>query len=487
MSSRILTVAAVAAVGVASLASGTAAASAGALVSSPGSHVWRTAIEVPGAAALNQGGQAEIASVSCGSAGNCGAGGSYTDNSGHSQAFVVSEVNGIWHKAIEVPGTAALNRGGDAEVASVSCGSAGNCSAGGYYQSESTGGPFEAFVVSEVNGTWHKAIEVPGTAALNRGGDAEVASVSCASAGNCSAGGFYRGTGGATEAFVVSDVNGTWHKATELHITGALSDGSAETTSVSCALAGSCSAGGSYQGTGGATEAFVVSEANGTWHKAIEVPGTAALNTAGTAETTSVSCGSAGNCGAGGSFAGPVFHQRHVFVVSQADGTWETAIRVPGTGILNRGEDAAIASVSCGSAGNCGAGGYYSPEGSPFHLQAFVVSQANGTWHKAIEVPGTAALNQGGIAAVNSVSCASAVSCDAGGYYAGSSARQAFVVSEANGTWHKAIEVPGTAAINRGGDAEITSVSCASAGSCSAGGYYEDSSGHIQAFVVSKT
>ncbi len=50
--------------------------------------------------------------MSCAAAGNCSAGGHYTDSSGHFQAFVVSQVNGTWHTAIEVPGTAALNQGG---------------------------------------------------------------------------------------------------------------------------------------------------------------------------------------------------------------------------------------------------------------------------------------------------------------------------------------------------------------------------------------
>ena len=50
--------------------------------------------------------------MSCASAGNCSAGGYYTDSSGHLQAFVVSEVNGTWGTPMEVPGTAALNQGG---------------------------------------------------------------------------------------------------------------------------------------------------------------------------------------------------------------------------------------------------------------------------------------------------------------------------------------------------------------------------------------
>ena len=208
---------------------------------------WGNAQEVPGTAALNTGGHAGITSVSCASAGNCSAGGYYTDGSGHHQAFVVSEVNGTWGKAEEVPGTAALNTGGSAESAShsVSCASAGNCSAGGSYTDGS--GHQQAFVVSEVNGTWGKAEEVPGTAALNTGGDAYVDSVSCASAGNCSAGGSYTDSSGHQQAFVVSEVNGTWGKAEEVPGTAALNTGGdAETTRVSCASAGNCSAGGYY-------------------------------------------------------------------------------------------------------------------------------------------------------------------------------------------------------------------------------------------------
>jgi hypothetical protein len=115
---------------------------------------------------------------------------------------VVSEVHGTWHKAIEVPGTAALNQGVQAKITLVSCASAGDCSAGGFYLDGSSN--FQAFVVSEVHGTWHKAIEVPGTAALNQGGSAELGSVSCAAAGNCSAGGSYFNSSTGQQAFVVS-------------------------------------------------------------------------------------------------------------------------------------------------------------------------------------------------------------------------------------------------------------------------------------------
>ncbi len=87
-------------------------------------------------------------------------------------------------------------------------------------------------------------------------------------------------------------------------------------------------------------------------------------------------------------------------------------------------------------------------------------------------MPGLGALNKGHLAAVHSVSCASAGNCAAGGYYYADGGQRAFVASEKNGVWGQAIEVPGLGALNTGGDADVYSVSCASAGNCAAGGRY---------------
>ena len=60
------------------------------------------------------------------------------------------------------------------------------------------------------------------------------------------------------------------------------------------------------------------------------------------------------------------------------------------------------------------------------------------------------------------------------------------MASQVNGTWRTAIEIPGLGTLNAGGNASITSVSCATAGTCAAGGSYTDGAGHTQAFVVSR-
>jgi hypothetical protein len=277
-------------------------------------------VEVPGTAALNKNGWAQIASVSCAAAGDCAAGGTYSGASGHFQAFVVSDVRGRWGDAVEVPGTAALNKSGLAQVLSVSCAAAGDCAAGGVYRDRSF--HEQAFVAREVNGRWGTAVEVPGTTALNKGGQARVVSVSCGSVASCGAGGYY-------------------------------TDGS------------------------GGLQAFVVNEVNGRWATAVQVPGTAALNRGGYAQALSVSCASAGDCAAGGTYADGSFHGQ-AFVVSEVNGRWGTALEVPGTAALNRGRgnaNAGVAWLSCRLPASCGAVGWYTARSG--FLQVFVASEGS--------------------------------------------------------------------------------------------------------------
>jgi len=334
---------------------------------------------------------------------------------------VAVERNGVWGRAVEVPGLAALNTGRDARVMSVSCGSAGNCAAGGFYTDG--GGGLQGFVAVERYGVWGTAVEVLGLAALNADGDAEVFSVSCASAGNCAAGGKYRGG--------------------DFHLHG-----------------------------------FVAGERDGVWGKAVEVPGLAALNGGGDATVFSVSCASAGNCAAGGSY-----HRRHHhqgFVAAERNGVWGTAVGVPGLAALNTGGQAIVNAVSCASAGNCAAGGDYEHRGG----QGFVAVEKNGRWGRAVEVPGLAALNKRGNAQVDSVSCGAAGNCAAGGHYVdGHGNDQGFVAVERNGRWGRAIAVPGLSTLNTGGLGGVSSVSCASAGNCAVGGGYDNRRGG-QGFVA---
>jgi len=138
---------------------------------------------------------------------------------------VVSERNGHWGKAMEIPGFLALNQASYGLLASVSCVSAGDCVAGGSYTAEAdfAGGVYEPFVASERNGHWGKAIEVPGipppgSPLCEPDSDScvegQVLSVSCTPTGKCAAGGRYSNIElQVRPAFVVDENNGTWGQA----------------------------------------------------------------------------------------------------------------------------------------------------------------------------------------------------------------------------------------------------------------------------------
>ena len=457
----------------------------------PASGHWGTATPVPGLAgrSLNAGGRAGVSSVSCASAGNCTIGGSYRDGHSHGQAYVVSERNGRWGTAIEIPGTAGLNAGGEAGAGSVSCRNAGNCTiSGGYTDSHGHG---QVFVASERNGRWGTAIEIPGTARLNAQQIGDT-SVSCAGAGNCAARGLYVDGQRRTHLFVLSQRNGRWSAATV--VPGTVGGVRAGVYSMWCDSAGRCVAGGVYSDRQGRQQAFVANERNARWAAAVDVLRTSGLNAA-QAWVTSVSCASAGNCAAGGSYEDGHGHSL-VFVASERNGRWGTAIEIPGTAHLNAGGYPQVSSVSCPSARNCAAGGWYLDSSGNRH--AFIVSERNGRWGTAIEIPGTRARSW-----VNSVSCGSAGNCAAdGGYIDNSGSIRPFLAGEQNGRW-AAIEVPGIASLlssipGHAGNAEVSAMSCLngyclagalsclSTGYCLAGGYYDDYFGQRQAFVVSR-
>ena len=441
---------------------------------------WTNAIEVPGTGALNQGAFqfAEMTSISCASGGDCAAGGFYSDRTDHTQAFVASQRNDRWSTAIEVPGTASLNKK-NAAVASVSCGSAGNCAAGGTFEGSHFG--THAFVVTQRDGRWGKAVEIPDPAPA-RAAFAEVTSVSCPPKGGCVAGGDYV-IKGVRQPFAVAERDGRWEKAVTLPGIAKLSvTRFALLNSMSCSSAGNCIAAGDYApsqdlGEPYGNQVFTATERNGRWGDARQIHAPAS-RIAGEADFSSLSCPSAGNCTLAGSYhnssgASPAF------VISERNGRWGKSIAISGIG---------IESLSCPTPGNCAASGSIST--NPQESQALLVTERNGRWGKAFAVPGIAPLDTGDDADATAVSCWSAGNCVAGGTYTNQVSSQAFVVTDSNGRWGNAFAVPGSERLNSGRNATITVLSCTAGGECGAGGDYAAQAGSGQngeVFVATRT
>jgi len=440
-----------------------ATSSRGKAIDVPSAHAasWGKAIEVPGTAALNSGGHAGVDSLSCTSVGNCAARGDYRVGTTF-RAFVANENDGVWgpamptndrntasQKAFDALQRAHLSRirhlsDGFGGVSDLVCTKPGFCVAGGsYYDGRSGCGVdggycYQAFVVNETNGVWGRAVEVPGTAKLNSAGDGSFDTISCWSTGNCTGmGTFMRGP-------------------------AALED-----------------------------ETFAVEERNGVWGNAMRFPfPTDMLSADGGFGFTDLFCDSARSCAATGSAPSV-----SVFVVNKTNGTWGKPIPVPGLDRLEQGaNDAAMRSLFCTTSRFCTAGGEssvgYDPDGTHTDIEPFLVTEKNGVWGDAFALPGFTDLNEGEFSDLFSISCPTATSCAAGGMYTDDSHRQqGFVVSETNGVWGEAIEVPGSAALSvghneNGSDAEVDQVVCATADSCTAGGFYTDRAGHQQAFVT---
>jgi cytochrome c551/c552 len=381
---------------------------------------WGSAQEVPGTAALNASGNGGADSVWCASAGNCTMTGSYQNSARAVLQYVATETDGTWQDAQAIPGLAALNAGDNAGFSSVSCAAVGNCSIDGTYTDESDA--VQLFVAREKNGVWASAQEVPGLGALNQGGYASPGGLSCRSAGDCVLAGDYATSSTGSQAFIATEKNGVWGPAKNVPGFKALNQGgNGALMSLSCASTGNCTAGGTYTDAAGHQQAVVVDETDGTWGDAQEVPGTAGLNVSG-AYVQSVSCASAGNCGAVGTYTDAAQHEQ-AFVVSETGGAWGGAEEIPGTAGLNTGNDS-VNSVSCGAAGDCSAIGWYPATGGDD--VAFVVSETGGTWGNAEQIPGLATLYPAGGTYGDRVACRSAGHCSA----AGDSQTEVYVAKE---------------------------------------------------------
>jgi hypothetical protein len=459
-------------------------ASAGVQPAATAHSGWGSAKTIPHLNALAVGGDATASVVDCSSAGNCVAGGFYIDSVPHDQAWLAVQHNGKWGDAFEVPGTASLNAGGDASVVSVSCPSAGNCAATGGYEAGS--GALEVWVASERHGHWAKATAVRNYLHLNVSHDGEVEAISCPAAGDCTLGGDYLDVNDHFQAFLATEKGGRWAKAEKVPGIGSLNAGGhSNVEAVSCRRVGYCTAAGSTQRSAAVYTGFVISESNGKWGEAARLPNMQNLNKDGNADAGELSCSSAGNCVAGGFYKDSSgYYQAYLDV--QESGKWRNAFEVPGTAGLNQGHNAQVTAISCPSGGNCSVGGSYI-NGSG-HGELFLVDQSKGSWGRAKEIPGLAALTMGSTAEIYSISCSSAGNCSGGGYGENSSFRElAFFVTESGGHWDSAQLLPGIASLSSAGDSGLNQVSCRTAGHCTAVGYGDNSSHHGIGWAATRT
>jgi PASTA domain len=420
--------------------------------------------------------------------------GSYLDSAGRSEGLLLTETGGSWATGVEavLPGNASPTKPG-VFLPSVSCSSAGNCSAVGTYNDNV--GPTnvldnqEGLLLTETAGNWSAGVEaaLPADASPNR--HVQWGSVVCASAGNCTAVGEYDSVGG-FHGLLLTETAGSWAPAVEPVPPEA--DASTWLQSVSCPSAGNCTAvGGYYAGSGGG--ALLLTETAGSWAPGVEAGLPAGAATSGqNAVLDSVSCSSAGNCTAVGLYDDELVptgrdqaeERAKGLLLTETAGSWAPGLEAALPANAD-GQDAlayrSLGQVSCASAGNCSAVGYYYDSSRITH--GLLLTETAGSWAPGIEAALPATTDR--VEGLSSVSCTSAGNCTAVGGYYGSSGGGGVLLTQTDGSWAPGVAAtlpPNAAtAFPRAG---LSSVSCPSAGNCSAAGSYEDNSGSSVGLLI---
>jgi hypothetical protein len=263
-----------------------------------------------------------LTSASCTSFSVCAAAGSYIDSSNHQQGLLLTTVDG----ATFVGTKAALPNGATdpgVDMSSVSCSSPDMCVAVGQYFDSSRNLQSAPFTWSRLDG-WSQGVEVqPPNAAPDPG--ATLSSVSCSSDGNCAAVGEYKDNSNDIQGLLLTESSGTWTASEVVLPPNADSNAGVSLLSVSCPSDGNCTAVGSY-GSSNDPQGLLLTETSGSWGTGQQAvlpddhgsPAGVSLN--------SVSCASAGNCSAVGTYFDNATPQANgqIVLLDETSGSWDT-------------------------------------------------------------------------------------------------------------------------------------------------------------------
>jgi len=339
--------------------------------------------------------EVDVASISCPSATACVAVGHYYDSAGNQQPLMATDNAGTWtvQKANLSSFSTYSNPWGS--LVQVSCASAGNCVAVGSFRDSADND--EGLIETETNGSW--STSRPNFSHLPNASSApgdEINSVSCASAGNCDAVGFYLDNsagGGSDQGMLLQQTGGSWMPAAEAQLPAnadtTVSAQSAGLSAISCPATGDCSAVGTYDATTASNaEAFAVTETGGSWSGGVELnlPQDAATNPDG--YPSSISCSAPGTCVAAGSYANTSGNY-DALVAQLSAGQWTTAGVAQPTSSTGALYPITYAGVSCTSGGYCAVGGGTLSWASPTDELAFLLDPSGAVGSPTAVVSGT--------------------------------------------------------------------------------------------------
>ena len=345
-----------------------------------------TGIAAPLPAGASTSPQNALDAVSCPSAGDCVAVGSYLDASGSQQALLDVEVAGSWTSSVAPLPADADHLQGNNTLDAITCTAIGTCAAVGSYVNSNPSSTcpnkdcLQALLEVATAGLWTAvAAPLPPDASGSPQNGDSLAAVTCTSATSCVAVGSYVDTGANTRPLLDVEVSGTWAAviapipadASAMPVTDAL-------TSVSCVSLGNCVAVGQYDNAAENPEGLIETETGGAWTSATSpVPADANLAQPDVL-LSSVSCSTLTSCVAVGSYGVPPIRNLSpaALLVAEVDGEWMAGtVDLPGDASASQ-PYSAMNQVTCVTTWSCVAVGLYVDTGGAYQviLDAFGVA-----------------------------------------------------------------------------------------------------------------
>ena len=322
--------------------------------------------------------------------------------------------------------------------------------------------------------------------------DFQLNHLTCASAGNCVVTGdvFERGLLGALGVLLVQTA-GKWRVVTvpQPRDLPAGTKQVADIGSVSCPATGRCVGVGTAH-AGESSEAIFMTQHGTRWPETtMKLPGGAKLG-----GPSAISCAAAGSCSVVGGVADSKGGDQRLLFLDETGGRWgswlEEALPPNDQPELPFGGSL----ISCQSPGDCTATGAY--ENEAYDNVGLLLTKRGGAWGRLVQpsLPANEDFGSNPLIGLSSLSCPSAGNCTAvGGYFDTEHNEDGLILSERSGKWLRGLEapLPANAGPNPqhgdGPEMPLTSVSCPAAGACAAVGFYRDKGDNVHALLLSET
>jgi hypothetical protein len=326
-----------------------------AMVITEHSGAWSTATQVKlPAGALAGGSQlAELNAVWCSSASNCVAAGDYSDGQANQQGLTVTESNGKWGAGTATPVPANAQTDPQVALTALDCTAISSCDVVGIYQDQEGNQQAEILVGAAPN--WGNGEMNLPTDAAQAAQQVQVNALACGSAGNCvGAGAFVDNSGNQQPLVLLANGNAfsTLQPALPANADQA-SNPDAQLSSVACASAGNCTIVGDYDDTSSNQQGLLLNETNGSFGQAGELILPTDASQADPTQNPQVTlqglyCASAGNCTAAGGYTN-VTQAAMPLVATEANGAWNVGqeLTLPSGAATEGNQSASLASVFC--------------------------------------------------------------------------------------------------------------------------------------------